>query len=306
MRSIHQTLKLQHHRHTGKLLHHRHTSYRALAVVFVVAGVFILGLNVVNKAAADTFGISAIVNVPVPSSAPIITAPSASAQISSSSVLVVGSCPLITPQVVVDISIDGSEAGTGVCDSRNDFSVPVPISSGSHQIIATALTISGQKGPSGSPLSVNGTALPQSTITFSTDSPFIYAADKTVTWAGTIDGVNSTNEYVHIDWGDNNQSNYTVQAGAQTFSHYYSSLASHNVLLAVSNSSGQTYSRQFAEAGFTAATFPQPAAPTLPYSNSRAIVGLYGLYLSALSVTVLVWLEAKHSAWAHARNHVLA
>jgi len=301
-----QLLELQHHRHTGKLLHHRHTSYRALGVVFVAAGLLILGLGAVNRAAADTFGIAAVVAVPLPSSAPIIGEPSTGATVSGSSVLVAGSCPLVTPQVIVSISVDGTEVGTSACDSRNDFSIPVSLSSGSHQIVANAITISGQKGPSSSPTHITTAGSLAPTIAITSDAPFVYASGNDITWTGSIGAIKQPTEYVHVDWGDNSQSNYTVTPGPQSFSHRYATLASHNILLTVAGTTGAVSSMQTAEAGFSTATFPQPAALASLYSNTPTIAGLYGLYLTAVSATGIVWLEAKHAAREHARQHAVA
>jgi hypothetical protein len=293
MRTLHQTLHLQHHRHTGKVLHHRHTSYRGLAVVLVLAGLVVAGVGAANRAAADSFGVSAWANIPVPSTAPIISVPQAGATVTGGSVLVTGTCPLVTPQAVISISVDGAAAGTGACDSNNDFSVPVSLSGGSHEIVAGSMTISGQKGPGGSPIHVTShtTGMP-STISIEGDQPFAYADGRSVTWTGTIG--TSGNEYVHLDWGDNSQSNYTVQAGAQQFTHRYSSGGSHNVLLAVADNAGQSSAIQFASAAFTAYVPTKPVAT--PLYQSRTVAGLYGLYLTVVAVTGIVWLEAKHAA----------
>jgi hypothetical protein len=297
-------LGLQHHRHTGKLLHHRHTSYRALVIVFLAAGLCITGLNVLNRAAAATFGVSAVVEAPIPSSAPIISTPTGDANTSSSSVLVAGSCPLITPQVVINITVDGNQAGTSTCDSRNDFSIPLTLTPGSHQIVAGTITISGQKGPSSTPLAITTTAAIAPVVTITSDNPFIYAAGSDITWTGSVTAYGQNTAYVHIDWGDNTQSNYSVQPGPQSFSHHYATLASHNILLSASNAAGNVGSIQIAEAGFTTATFPQPTAPVSFYSNTPTVAGLYGLYLTAVSATSIIWLEAKHAARQHAQEQV--
>jgi hypothetical protein len=300
MRTLHQTLHLQHHRHTGKMLHHRHTSYHGLLVVFLIAGVFILGLSELNHAAAETFGVEATVAVPVPTTAPLISEPTANENVANSSVLVIGSCPLVTPQVIVSISVDGIQAGTGACDSSNDFSVPVTLNPGSHKIVAGSITIDEQKGPSSIPLTVVSTASVAAPVPISSDSSFIYADGRDITWAGTIgNGTSGTDMYVHVDWGDNSQSNYTVKPGPQSFNHQYATLASHNVLINAANKMGASSSIQIAEAGYSTASFPQASAPVMPYSDSRTVIGLYGLYVSALSVTAIIWLEAVHAARMH-------
>jgi hypothetical protein len=241
----------------------------------------------------------------MPTSAPTITEPSADATIAGSSVLVIGSCPLITPQVVVSVSVDGTQAGTSACDSRNDFSIPISVTPGSHQIVASVITISGQKGLTSSPLRITTAGSLAANIPIMSDAPFIYAAGNDITWAGTIGTLKQTPEYVHIDWGDNSQSNYTVTSGPQNFSHHYATLASHNVSLDVTDSAGAIGNTQIAEAAFTSATFPQPAAPASFYSNTPTIAGLYGLYLTAVSATGIVWLEAKHAARNHAYEHAV-
>lgn len=275
--------------------------------MFVLAGVFIVGLGAASHAAADTFGVTATVAVAVPSDAPVINSPAADSTTSGPSVLVIGSCPLVTPQVMVSVSVDGVPSGTSACDSNNDFSVPISMKPGAHQIVASSLTISSQKGPSSNPIEITTTASAAPTVSIASNGPFIYAAGDNITWAGAIGTASQgNNEYVHIDWGDNSQSNYTVKAGSQSFSHTYTTLASHNILIAASDAAKDTTTEQFAEAGFSSASFPQSVASTTPLANTRVVVGLYGLYLSALCVTVLIWVEAKHAAREHARQHVIA
>ena len=307
MRTLHETLNLQHHRHTGKVLHHKHTSYRGLAVVFIIAGFFIVGLNVASHVAADTFGITAMVGVSVPSDPPVINSPTADTTTAGPTILVVGSCPLVTPQVVVSVSVDGTAAGTGDCDSNNDFSVPVAMGPGKHQIVASSLTVSSQKGPSSSPVTITTTAESVPATSIAASGPFIYAAGNNITWTGVI-GAASQNgsEYVHVDWGDNSQSNYTIKAGPQSFNHTYATLASHDILLTAFKSAQNSSSEQFAETGFSSASFPQSTVTIAPLTNSRTIAGLYGLYLSALCVTILIWTEAKHASREHHRQHAVA
>jgi len=307
MRTLHTTLHLQHRSHTGKVLHHTHTSYRALAVILTLSGLFIVGLNIASHVAADTFGVSAMVGVPVPSSAPSISTPASGTAIAGPGILVTGSCPLVTPQVVIEVSVDGNPAGTSACDSNNDFTVSISMTPGQHMVAARSLTMSNQKGPSSHPIIVTTSADLSSVVPITANSPFIYAAGRTITWAGLIGAVNdANNHYVHIDWGDNSQSNYVEKTGAQSFSHTYATLGSHNIALTAYDSSTTSRSEQFAEAGFTSASFPQAAESTTPIVNTRTVAGLYGLYLSAVCVTVLIWIEAKHAARERARQHAMA
>lgn len=283
--------------------HHRHTSYHSLVVIFVIAGAFIIGLNVISRAAAADFGVTASVEAPLPSTPPIISSPTADSNVSGTSALVTGSCPMVTPQAVVSVSVDGTAAGTGACDTNNDFSVPVTLSSGDHKLAATALTVTGQTGPTSTPEQIQvtggGTA---ASITLASDQPFVYADARDVTWSGTIGGTQGT-DFVHIDWGDNSQSNLSVQPGPQTFSHHYATLSSHNILFAVSNKAGGSVNEQFASSAFTAYIAPTPviskASPFTP-----TVLGLYGLYVTALAVTGIIWLEARHAARQHTAQPV--
>jgi len=297
MRTLHRKLHLQHHEHTGKLLHHRHTSYHALAIVLVIAGLFIVALGMVSRAAADDFGVAAMVAAPLPTTPPIISSPGTDATISGSSALVTGSCPVVTPQAVISISVDGKVVGTSACDTQNDFSVPASFSAGTHHLFATALNITGQTGPSSRPQSFNSKGKLAPGISIFGTQPFIYANSKDVSWDGAIGTTGQGTEFVHVDWGDDAQSNVTVQAGVQHLSHHYASLVPHNILVAASNSTGNASSKQFAEttfARYAPVALVSSTTPSPPVTST--ILGLYGLYLTALAATGIFWLEAKHAA----------
>jgi len=295
-----QLLHLQQHRHTGKLLHHTHTSYRSLAVIFLLSGFFIASLNMASRAAADEFGVSAMVNVPVPTSPPIINSPETATTIKNNSLLVTGSCPLVTPQVVITVSVDSQLAGTAACDSNNDFSVPISMSAGVHKIIASVLTMSGQQGPTSNPVIVTGLATASSpSVSITANQPFIYADSKTVTWTGSLSATNQGDEHVHIDWGDGNTSDYAVSPGTASFAHTYTSLVSHNIVLDVASPTGSSTFEQFGAAALTSYVAPVPTPTTPKYSQffeTPTVLGLYGLYLTTLSIMGIIWLEAKHAA----------
>ncbi len=266
-------------------------------MVLGLAGLLIVGLGAVNRAAADSFGVAAVVNVPVPSMAPIIATPGVSAVVNQSSVLVTGSCPLVAPQVVIDITVDGVLTGTGACDPTNDFAVPITLAGGKHQIVAGSTTITGQNGPSSRPLAITNTAQTGApVISVAADSPSTFLGDdKTASWSGSVSSTGTSPLFVHIDWGDGAQHNGAIKPGAQSFSHTYSQLASHNILLAVSDAAGNSTVMQYANAAFTIAAPRQPAqAP--PLYGSRTMAGLYGLYITVMCVATIIWLEARHSA----------
>ena len=295
MRTLHSVLHLQHHRHTGKLLHHQHTSYHALVIVLALAGVFMAWLHFEANAAAEEFGVQAMVLGPVPAAAPIISSPDDGSTTSKGSVLVDGICPMSTPQVVISVSVDAQVVGTSACNGSNDFAVPVPLSSGSHMVTATALTIDGRTGSSSGVKVTSTSSSALKPVTVKADHPFLYAGSKEVTWTGTIgSGSGSSTQYVHVDWGDGNQNDYAVSPGPVDFTHEYSALISHNILLTAADTAGNATSIQYGAAAYS--VFTQPAVATTSATSTGTIAGLYGLYITATSVTGIVWLEARHAA----------
>lgn len=299
MNKIHKHLKLQHHRHTGKLLHHHHTSYRGLALVFVLAGFVMFGLNTLSKVAADElFSVGATVRAPLPSQPPEITLPTPSQTVSTARTVVAGSCPFIDPQVVIRIAVDGAAAGSGICDSSNLFSVTVTLTPGVHKITAQSFTVDGTGAPTSDQLQVtylpaadaqNGTVLAALT---SNDSLSFLGPSKTASWDGTLG--NSKGGTLNIAWGDGERTSYDVQPGELHMDHHYARLASHNVLLTFTDAQKQIVTRQFAVAAYQTPKPVIPVATTKPFAGST-IFGLYGLYLTTLSVCGIVWLlERRH------------
>jgi len=299
--NIHHHLKLQHHEHTGKLLHHKHTSYRALAVVFVLAGLAMTAVTVAGRVAADSLvAVQATVPPPIPATSAIITQPVDGTKLTNDSLLIAGSCPIVTPQVVVQITVDNASVGSAACDSNNDFSVPATLSAGSHTIIAKTFTITSRSGPASGPVRItapSGTASQASPVIVTANAPVSYlGADKTTAWTGTISG-GTPPYHIHIDWSDGKQATTTNNGGPQSFGHTYFALASYNPLITVADSAGHATSEQFAVGTYTeAAPKINPASYSTPAVTPKTLLGLYGMFLTAISVSGIIWLEAKHAA----------
>jgi len=298
---IHHHLKLQQHTHTGKLLHHKHTSYRGLAVIFVLTGMAMAAVTIAGRVAADSLAMQGMVLAPVPTSAALIAQPADGARLTNGSALVAGSCPIISPQVVVQILADGAVTGSATCDSNNDFSLPVTLSAGAHKLVAKTYTITDQSGPVSGPVSVT---VPVSTMTKTSPSPVVVTAsapfssldsDNSAMWSGTISG-GTPPYHIHIDWNDGKQDNLTSVNTQQSFKHTYVTFASYNPLLTVADSGGHATSEQFAVGSYTLA-----AAKISPSSYNAAVtpatlLGLYGMLVTAVSISGIIWLEAKHAA----------
>jgi hypothetical protein len=147
-RQVHKHLKLQHHRHTGRVLHHRHTSYRALAVVFALAGITMWGVGAMQRAAADALtSVSAVVPLPVPHASAMISTPADGGTVQSSDALVAGNCPVMAPALTVVVLMDGKVAGSALCGANNDYALAVKLAAGSHKLVTQTYTVTGGQGP---------------------------------------------------------------------------------------------------------------------------------------------------------------
>lgn len=308
MRILHQKLHLQHHRHTGKMLHHRHTSYRSLALVFIVAAAVMGGLAVMQRVTAESLSISVTVHVPRPQTPAVIALPADGVTIPDGDTMIAGSCPIVSPQAVVLVSVDGATAGSAVCDGNNNFSLSADLTPGAHTILADAYSIDGDKGPSSQPLHItcrtvvhNGTTGRQP-FTFSSDNTFTtIASNKNIEWSGTIAG-NKSPYKLSVDWGDGTYGSYTVQTGAVHASHRYANLASYNITVAATDSAGNYQHQQFAATASTADN-PNPLSTALytdqTSSRTATVMGLYGIFVTIVCVAAIVRLHAVPFAYTN-------
>ncbi len=302
-KAVHHHLKLTHYRHTGRRLHHKHTSYRGLAVVLVLAGAVMLAATLVQRAAADQLlSVSGVVPVPVPTSGAIISTPASGTLLTSGDNLVAGNCPIVSPQVAVVLTIDGTAAGSAICNANNNFALPVILTPGAHTLVAEAYTITGGKAPLSQSVAViyqnpkTLTAVQTTQPAITAEAPYdVLSFDQTTAWNGTIAG--GTAPYrVTIEWGDGKSDSYSVTtADAQRFTHRYSTLQSYNARIAVADASGHFAQQQYAAVSYVIPTTPATTITTTPLVTPT-LAGLYGLFLTTVSVCGIVWLEARHAA----------
>ncbi|HSX05820.1 MAG TPA: hypothetical protein VLF69_05095 [Candidatus Saccharimonadales bacterium] len=316
MRVLHQKLHLQHHRHTGRLLHHKHTSFRGLAVVLVVAASCMIGITMLQRAAADSLTVTGTEPVPAPDAPAIITSPADGTTQTSSGTLVAGNCPVATPQAVIVVQVDSTAAGSAVCNSDNNFILPLTPSIGSHTIVAIATSITGAAGPDSQ--AVQLTYRPQTMLLpavkvaqLTPEAPFItLGGDHQLSWFGELTG-DQTSYQLFVNWGDDTTAQLTIQPGSVHLEHHYTNQGSYNVGLVLRDSTGHATRQQFAAAAYTTFTPPATLAATqggnLPSVQASATIGLYGLFLTMLSVIALVWLHADPFAYTELtlRHHAL-
>jgi hypothetical protein len=311
-RQVHKHLQLQHHKHTGQVLHHRHTSYRALAVVFVVAGVTMWGLAAMQRAAADALtSVSAVVPLPVPHASAIISTPADGAAIQSSDTLVAGNCPVMSPALTIVVLVDGNVAGSALCGTNNDFALPVRLAPGNHTLVTQTYTVTGGQGPDSPAIGVtyqarNGVAGAKNPASINLipvlipDEPFdLVGANNAAQWNGHVSG--GTAPYrVTVDWGDGKRASYTTADGQLQYTHQYTAGTSHRITVAVADAGNQFAQLQYAAVNYLAIMNTPAALLNTPMAsgrpNARMLAGLYGLYITVLAGSGIIWIEAKHAA----------
>ncbi|HSX43161.1 MAG TPA: hypothetical protein VLF59_03685 [Candidatus Saccharimonadales bacterium] len=310
-KQVHHKLRLQHHTHTGRLLHHRHTSYRGLAIVLVLAGMCMGGLAIMQRAAADELlGVAATVRAPVPILPATITIPEDGTRIVSNNTTVAGSCPIITPQVIVEVDVDGQTAGTATCDANNDFAMPLNLPAGTHELTTRTFTITDDTGPASDPVhfTVAGTrtAATNADDQLASVVPYLsLSPSRTVTWNGTVP-VSPGTHILIVNWGDTHQDTYNLAAGSQQISHQYSQTRGYNAVFIYQDSSGNYHQQQYAVAAYTTATGQDVAtlasADTATPSKTT-LLGIYGLYITMLALFGIVRLHATPFAFTELTLH---
>jgi hypothetical protein len=285
-RQVHKHLKLQHRKHTGRVLHHRHTSYRALAVVFALAGITMWGVGALQRAAADAL----------------------------TSVLVAGNCPVMAPALTVVVLMDGKVAGSALCGANNDYALAVKLVAGSHKLVTQTYTVTGGQGPDSPAVTVayqpkGGAATAKSALNTAgassapalvPDEPFyLVGADNAAEWNGKISG--GTAPYrVTLDWGDGKRATYTTADAQLRYTHQYSGGTSHSITVAVADASNQFAQLQYAAVNYLAVMNTPSALLNTPVNSgrpgARTMAGLYGLYVTVLAGSGIIWIEAKHAA----------
>ena len=273
-------------------------------------------LNILDRATAADLSVYARNPAPIPTTPSVITVPTDGTIVSKASVTVSGTCPQMTPGVIVVITDNGTVAGSVPCGNDGTFSVPIVVDFGRHVLIAKTYTITDDTGPDSAPVTIfrpapaaqTGTANAAGNevsggtpLVVTIDEPFIiFGPAKDATWLGTITG--GTAPYkAQFDWGDGSHNTYTVaQSGPQRFTHHYRSMQPHIIVLRVTDSVGRGTLHDYA--AVTPYTPPVAfTAPTLPWNGSKPL-GLYGVYMLLLAIFGGLWARAHRSrSFAYAK-----
>jgi hypothetical protein len=319
--NMHKKLRLHHHKHTGKLLHHKHTSYHALLLVLAIAGVFMVSFN--RMAQAADFEVSAIVPAPLPNDPAVITTPADGSVVTTSSVTVGGTCPVITPAIIVVLYESSTFMGSDTCSVDGTFAVPTTFSPGSHTLTATVMNFTGQSGATSTPVTFTYTpppaptlptpnaptppvggatptpkpnpspvSVPTSPLEIVSERPFIlFGRNRDAVWHGTVQG-GTTPYTLTVSWGDGEtQKLQGLSSEKLSLSHRYQKSGIYQITLQLTDASGQTVTRSLVALS--------PYAFSL-YQNTPSLFGglgggtvlfpwvLYWLY--GLLVLLLLWL----------------
>lgn len=202
-------------------------------------------------ASADTYTVTATVPAPMPAGVPEITSPTDGMTISGDSVNVSGTCPVITPAIIVAIYRDSTLIGSTECRADGAFFVAVPLAYGANVLTATVVTITGGIGGTSAPVTVTH---PQPVIPTiggqsvgqladmalpihitSPDKFVLLGPDGSAAWHGSISG--GTPPYaVSIEWGDGETDKHTITDHAERlYTHRYGTLHPYSITVRVTD-----------------------------------------------------------------------
>lgn len=266
-------------------------------IILTLAGVSIVSLNAMSRATANSLmSVSMTVAAPVPSQPPIIGLPVNGQKVYTSRTTVAGDCPIIDPQIIVQIYLDNLPAGSGICDASNQFMVAISLPQGTHEIVAQSYTIDGtpahiKSNPTKVTYTQGNMQSPLNLLSSQNSLSFL-GASKSVAWDGTLSGGDTGS--LNIDWGDGGRSTQDVRPGAIHVEHHYGKLISHNVLITYANAKEQTQTLQYAVAAYHSYQPQTASGSTVLPLQGPTIIGLYGLYLTCLSICGTLWIIERH------------
>ena len=280
-------------------------------------------------AGAADYEVTATVPAPLPNGAPVFTNPPDGSTYYTSSVTVSGTCPVVSPAIIVVIYENNTTLGSKQCTPSGTFQLPVSLTVGTHTLIATVMNITGQTGASSTPLHVTyliptnpaaPTAPTSSQLPPLTQSPYtpttrpleiisesafvVFGPAKDATWRGSIKG--GTAPYtVKIWWGDGASQTVTFPSeDSRTLHHGYDTQQTYTVRIEARDANGQRTSRTIT--AVTPAIFSAYPTTTDTSPTDTLRIWLYGLYLSLVVVLLAFWRYEKlhHSGkFAYTTGH---
>jgi hypothetical protein len=276
----------------------------------------------VQRAHALDYTVHASVAAEMPPTAPVISNPGNNAVVATNSnqVVISGSCPIAHPDVIVVVTRDNQTVGSAVCNSGS-FSVSVTMVLGVNIFIPTYVTIVGDYGPAGQPITV--TYQPPTTtpigggqggsraatgeeLTLKIGVPFIaYKANQSISFSISVSGGTPPYALV-ISWGDGTEDAHALQTAEQrTVTHTYTNAAQRSVQIKVVDKAGTIRRYSLAAVSTTLSlTYGTPQIKSDTFLSQRAITNIWVVYGSVLALVILLWLIDRYELKLVAKKHV--
>lgn len=267
-------------------------------------------------AGASDLVVTAAVNAEVPDEAPTITSPTNNAVINTSQVTVSGTCPVVTPAVIIAIYEKDTLIGSSTCDDNGTFSVDITRAIGRHVIVATVITATNQVGESSQPVAIiirphppltgsetispSYQTLTQAIVVNARDIFLVQKFDGSVAWHGSFSGGKPPYSVV-VYWGDGKKDTYTVKDSAeQVFEHRYETPRAYDISFHVTDSRGASI--VFSSSAITLALQQVAAIDNKPLQLPTMTLNTVGQY--AVS-TYIVTLSGLTFLWYLQHGHVM-
>ena len=275
-------------------------------------------------ASADDLLVTATVPAPIPAGAPEFTSPEDGTVTDTSSVRFEGTCPIITPAIIVALYEGSTQMGSGICETDGTFAVTASLTPGTHSIVATVVTITGGVGQSSAPLTITYTPpIPVTPVTPTTpdspsaptnptrptapptnddaaapleivsEKPFItFGVDLNATWKVSFRG-GSQPYTVIINWGDGTIQTLTITSSDfQNLSHIYRTNRVYTVTATVQDSHGRTIIRSYAAMRTNGAPVSRTGTSFATLIDSPLVNPFWAawiIYLCLLLTMLLMW-----------------
>ena len=309
-------LKLQHHRHTAKRLPHHHTSYRGLLLIVAIFGLSIVSIQ---QASANIIDVSARIDAPLPTQPAVITSPTSNGAVDTSSIVVSGTCQILTPTYAVTIWRDNQFLGSSVCSSQGTFSATVQLVLGTNTIYAGTQTISNQQGPNSQPIIINYSLkqttnsntqvvannptqvqLQQPTTTpllqISFDNTYVTYTPK-LPFKLNYEIIGGSAPYIlTVDWGDGSRNEYTLDsAGKNSLEHTYKTSDFYTITLSFEDKNGFATNSSIAALTFavtgTSTTIPSVSTTSIDEFINNMYLYVWSIYAAIVAIFGGLWLR---------------
>ncbi len=314
-------LRLAHHRHTGRRLPHHHTSYHAILVILAVFGLCLISIR---HAAAGNYVVTAKVSAPLPGVPSVITDPASGLVTTDPNITISGSCPVITPAIIVLLYRNGVLVGSMVCPPSGQFSFQTTLLYGNNVFVPKIINITDDYGQDGQPITIvyrfteskpPTNKLPN--IPLKADHQMYLNSADQIVFFKPGEGVTLALGYgggiepytLIINWGDGTEQSFPIdKAGHREVSHTFGSQKSFEINMRLTDAQQHLARLSLAAVSLVANQDIVTASPRQPsvtyrfeqyFSDGRVYATLLTIAFSLLAVDV--WLYRHWGKYAKVR-----